>query len=343
MARNKHQTVRIRVLDQCFRNRNRQYTIDDLVDACNDAIGDIYGGSISVRTIRDDIKFMRDSQGYNAPIVAKEWNGKKCIYFYSDPHFSVFKTELNQDEIDKLKATIQIFGRFKGLPQFEWMEELLTGLEDKFTTHGNDNCVIGFEQNVDYTAVGYLSELFGAIINKQVLKIHYRTFKGVDHNWTLHPYYLKQYNSRWFLFGRDNDNQSSILNVPLDRIVDCITTNITYIKNDLVDFEDYFDDIIGVTKYSGQSECRIMLKFDAERFPYILSKPIHGSMKIVDKKNCIIELSLKPNKELEALIFSFGNQVEVLEPQWLRKQIKEKIEDLMVKYLSVQVNCIDMK
>lgn len=343
MARNKHQTVRIRVLDQCFRNRNRQYTIDDLVDACNDAIGDIYGGSISVRTIRDDIKFMRDSQGYNAPIVAKEWNGKKCIYFYSDPHFSVFKTELNQDEIDKLKATIQILGRFKGLPQFEWMEELLTGLEDKFTTHGNDNCVIGFEQNVDYTAVGYLSELFGAIINKQVLKIHYRTFKGVDHNWTLHPYYLKQYNSRWFLFGRDNDNQSSILNVPLDRIVDCITTNITYIKNDLVDFEDYFDDIIGVTKYSGQSECRIMLKFDAERFPYILSKPIHGSMKIVDKKNCIIELSLKPNKELEALIFSFGNQVEVLEPQWLRKQIKEKIEDLMVKYLSVQVNCIDMK
>lgn len=343
MARNKHQTVRIRVLDQCFRNRNRQYTIDDLVDACNDAIGDIYGGSISVRTIRDDIKFMRDSQGYNAPIVAKEWNGKKCIYFYSDPHFSVFKTELNQDEIDKLKATIQILGRFKGLPQFEWMEEILTGLEDKFTTHGNDNCVIGFEQNVDYTAVGYLSELFGAIINKQVLKIHYRTFKGVDHNWTLHPYYLKQYNSRWFLFGRDNDNQSSILNVPLDRIVDCITTNITYIKNDLVDFEDYFDDIIGVTKYSGQSECRIMLKFDAERFPYILSKPIHGSMKIVDKKNCIIELSLKPNKELEALIFSFGNQVEVLEPQWLRKQIKEKIEDLMVKYLSVQVNCIDMK
>ena len=343
MARNKHQAVRIRVLDQCFRNRNRQYTIDDLVDACNDAIGDIYGGSISVRTIRDDIKFMRDSQGYNAPIVAKEWNGKKCIYFYSDPHFSVFKTELNQDEIDKLKATIQILGRFKGLPQFEWMEELLTGLEDKFTTHGNDNCVIGFEQNVDYTAVGYLSELFGAIINKQVLKIHYRTFKGGYHNWTLHPYYLKQYNSRWFLFGRDNDNQSSILNVPLDRIVDCITTNITYIKNDLVDFEDYFDDIIGVTKYSGQSECRIMLKFDAERFPYILSKPIHGSMKIVDKKNCIIELSLKPNKELEALIFSFGNQVEVLEPQWLRKQIKEKIEDLMVKYLSVHVNCTDAK
>ena len=47
MSRNKHQDVRIRVLDQCFRNRSRKYTIDDLVDACNDAIGDIYGGGIS--------------------------------------------------------------------------------------------------------------------------------------------------------------------------------------------------------------------------------------------------------------------------------------------------------
>ena len=87
MSRNKHQDVRIRVLDQCFRNRSRQYTIDDLLDACNDAIGDIYGGGISIRTIRDDIKFMRDSQGYNAPIVTKEWDGKKCIYFYSDYFF----------------------------------------------------------------------------------------------------------------------------------------------------------------------------------------------------------------------------------------------------------------
>lgn len=343
MSRNKHQDVRIRVLDQCFRNRSRQYTINDLVDACNDAIGDIYGGGISIRTIRDDIKFMRDSQGYNAPIVTKEWDGKKCIYFYSDPHFSVFKTELNQGEIDKLKATIQILSRFRGLPQFEWMEGLLTGLEDKFATRGNDNCVISFEQNIDYTAVGYLSELFDAIINRQVLKIHYRTFKGVDHHWTLHPYFIKQYNSRWFLFGRDDDNQCSILNVPLDRIVDCTTTKITYIKNDLVDFEEYFDDIIGVSMYPNQNECKVLLKFDAERFPYIISKPIHGSMKTVDKENCIIELNLKPNKELEALIFSYGNQVEVLEPQWLREQIKEKIEDLMTKYSSVRINCTDEK
>lgn len=343
MSVNKHQEVRLRVLDKCFRNRRRNYTIDDLVDACNDAIGDIYGKSVSLRTIRDDIKFMRDSQGYAAPIATKEWDGKKCIYYYSDPHFSIYNTELDQEEVDKLKATLQILGRFKGLPQFDWMAGLLAGLEDKFGFRGNDECIIGLEQNIDYIAIEYLSQLVDAIINRQVLQIQYRTFEGVEYNWTLHPYYIKQYNSRWFLFGRNNDEPDKIYNVPLDRIVTCNPTNITYQKNDLVDFEEYFDDIIGVTMQPNQTEWKVLLQFDKARFPYILSKPIHGSMRVKDRDNGIVELCLKPNKELESLIFSFGNQVEVLEPQWLRKQIADKIRDLSNKYSVVKVSCTDQQ
>ena len=338
MSRNRHQDVRVRVLDRCFRSRQRQYTIDDLVDACNDAIGDIYGGKISIRTIREDIRFMRDTQGYNAPIVSEPWDGKKHIYYYSDPHFSIYKTELSEEEIDKLKATVKILGRFKGLPQFDWMGGLLEGLEDKFSIRGNDNCVIGLEQNIDYIAVEYLSDLFDAIINHQVLKIHYRKFSGIDHHWTIHPYYLKQYNSRWFLFGRDNDKPERIVNVPLDRIVNCQSSSIRYINNDLVDFDEYFDDIIGVTMNRNQKEYKVILKFDEGRFPYIVSKPIHGSMKIRDKENHIVELNLKPNKELEALILSFGDQVEVLEPQWLRDQISQKISHLMSIYSPVKID-----
>lgn len=32
---------------------------------------------------------------------------------------------------------------------------------------------------------GYLSELFYAIVSRQVLKVHYRIFKGVDYYWIL--------------------------------------------------------------------------------------------------------------------------------------------------------------
>jgi len=47
----------------------------------------------------------------------------------------------------------------------------------------------------------------------------------------------------------------------------------------------------------------------------------------------------RPNKELEARIFSYGNQVEVLKPEWLRRQIAEKIENLLKKYSIVQKDC----
>ena len=338
MPRNRYQEVRVRVLDKCFRNSRRKYTIDDLVVACNDALGNLYGASVALRTIYDDIKFMRD--GLHAPIETQKWFGNN-VFSYSDKKFSIYNNELDPNEFEKLETGLQLLSHFRGLPQFEWMAGLLAGLEDKFSIRGNDKCIIGLEQNIDYVAIEYLSELMDAIINKQVLQIHYRTFDGVEYNWTLHPYYIKQYNSRWFLFGRNNDEPERIYNVPLDRIVSCKRTKIKYIENDLVDFDEYFDDIIGVTVNPNQKEFSVVLKFDKARFPYVISKPLHGSMRINDKENGIVELRLQPNKELEALIFSFGNQVEVLEPKWLRHQIAEKIKDLSNRYSDVQVACTE--
>lgn len=341
MSKNKHQEVRFRVLNECFRNQHKHYTLDDLMDACNEALKDIYGVSISKRTLYDDIDFMKDSQGFNAPIVTEPWEGRKPVYRYSDPDFSIYNMQLKPEELDKLKATLEMLSRYKGLPQFDWMEGFIVGLEDKFGVRGNDKCVIGLEQNLDYKGVGYLSGLLDAIINKLVLQIKYRTFEGVEYDWTIHPYYIKQYNSRWFLFGRNHAKPDSICNIPLDRIEDIKPSKIKYMENDLAEFEDYFDDIVGVTQRPGQEECKVRLKFDQARFPYVLTKPLHGSMKIKDKENGIVELSLKPNKELESLIFSFGNQVEVLEPQWLREQMAEKVAELHKKYAAVKVDCTD--
>ncbi|MCF0223012.1 MAG: WYL domain-containing protein [Fibrobacter sp.] len=342
MSKNKHQEVRYKVLDECFSKRYGNYTIDDLLEECNKALADCDYDSVSERTIRDDIKFMR--KVYKAPIEPIPWNGKKCIYRYSDPKFSIFKTELHPDEIDKLRVVTQMLGQFKGLPQFEWIDELLAVLEGKFGTGGNNKCIIGLEQNLDYTAIMHLSGLVEAITNKLVLQIKYRKFSGEEHDWTIHPYYLKQYNSRWFLFGLNANEPDTVWNIALDRIVSFETSKEKYIENNLVeDFDEYFDEMIGVTKQKNQKNWKVELKFDKERFPYIVSKPLHGSMKIMDKENCIVELNLFPNKELEALILSFGNQVEVLKPKWMRKEIAKKIFDLSNKYSDVQVDCTKQK
>lgn len=72
MATNKNAQLRYQILDRCFSNFGRQYTIDDLVEEVNDRLLDINGTEVSLRQIREDIKFMRDSVGFNAPSEAAQ-------------------------------------------------------------------------------------------------------------------------------------------------------------------------------------------------------------------------------------------------------------------------------
>ena len=186
--------------------------------------------------------------------------------------------------------------------------------------------------------IEHLATLIDAATNKQTLIIGYCSFDEQEHTWIIYPYYLKQYNNRWFLFGL-NESFNSISNLPLDRIEIIKVTELPFKENQYVDFDTYFDDIIGVTKPDVSIPLEtITLKFDQRRFPYILSKPIHPSQKIVDESNGIIEIQVRPNKELEALVLSFGPQVEVLSPASLRNLISNKIAENLKKYFPVQLD-----
>ena len=59
----------------------------------------------------------------------------------------------------------------------------------------------------------------------------------------------------------------------------------------------------------------------------------------MDNDNRIVEISVIPNNELNALILSFGKEVEVLSPVLYREKIQGLIREAYEKYLPVQVDC----
>ena len=61
----------------------------------------------------------------------------------------------------------------------------------------------------------------------------------------------------------------------------------------------------------------------------------------MDFDNRIIEISVIPNNELEALILSFGKDVEVLSPASYREQIQNVIRESYENYFPMQIDCID--
>lgn len=339
MASNKHAQIRYKVLDDCFSNFRRKFYFNDLLERCNEALREIYGSEhsgIKTRTLRSDISYMRDRAGEVGVEIEVLEDGNGKYYRYSERDFSIYKHGLAEEDLAQLKETIMMLQRFNGMPNFDWMSELVVKLEDKLNLRGGSQSVVGYDENKSYTGLDWFQDLFDAIINKIVLRITYATFTEVSYEWIIHPYYIKEYNNRWFLFGLNEEN-GVLYNIPLDRIEEIQQVNKEYIDSK-DNIEEYLEDVIGVSVYPVEKE-NIQLKFSKHRFPYIMTKALHNSQRIVDFDNHIIEISVIPNNELDALVLSFGKDVEVLSPTSYREKIQTIIKETYEKYFTVQIDC----
>ncbi len=341
MATNKNAQLRYQILDRCFSNFQKRYEIDDLLNEVNEHLLDIFGTTVSIRQICEDIKYMRDRMSYKAPIVAYNYDGKKCYYRYSNPNFHIYNNELSVTDINKLQSVIDMLARFRGTATNVWLEEVISNLEYRFGLKSNAEHLVSFEQNEQLKGVEHLADIIDATINHQTLEIVYLTFKGKEITMTIHPYYVKQYNGRWFLYGL-NDELNRISNLALDRIMNYENSEKPFKKNESYDFSTYFDDVMGATIPNDDVKKEtIGLRFSANRFPYVISKPIHKSQKLVDDINCVVEIQVRPTRELDQQLFSFIPDVEILYPEWYRQQIKEKIAENLKKYSSMKIGCTD--
>ena len=334
MPINKNALLRYQILDRCFSDRHRRYEIEDLVDKVNEALLDLYGKTVSLRQIRADITYMRDRVSYNAPIVVRPIEGRRCYYTYEDPHFSIFNNELSLEEVKNLLSTIDMLGRYRS-PKNAWLEEVISSLELRFGIKARRENIVSFEQNDQLKGIEFLSDLIDAILNHQPLLMTYRPYKGGEQTMVIHPHYLKQYNTRWFLFGVEDHGEygMSPVNKALDRIVKFSVADVPFEENDKIDYENYFNDIVGVTHDRKHPEIEhVVLRFAKERFPYVVSKPIHHSQQVVNAEDGTVSVDVCINRELEQNIFSFGNQAEVLSPEWFRNQIKEKYKEIIKIY-----------
>lgn len=330
MADTKYPTIRYQTLDRCFRNKYKRYYIDDLIDACAEAIYDYCGKEIgcSRRTILNDIDFMESNAGWRIPLVRHK-DGRKVYYRYKDTNFTINETLLSESEYNKLNEAVSMLERFKGMPCFEWMDDLLFKLQSGFKK--SSTLILDFEHAPSLKGMHHLDRLFNSIFYKQTLEIEYRTFNNIVHAWTIHPYLIKQHNNRWFLFGKNASKGGAISNLPLDRIEGINDSGIPYEEDD-GRLQQMLDNIVGVTIDWDAEVKNVQLQFSEKRYPYVLTKPLHKTQTIVNEEERIIQIQVIPNKELESLILQFGNDVEILSPQGLRDQIKEKIQEMIKKY-----------
>lgn len=341
MPLNKNALIRYIALDKCFRDQKKSYTIESLLEQCNGAIKefDSKAKSIKKRQLYDDISSMK-SKPFSAPIKTYyPEEGRMANYSYEDFNFSIFNsTSLKEKEVTDIKAAILVLRSFKGLPQLDSFEKLLPKLNQSFALDPNieNIAVVAFDKNPFLKGMEHFPNLFQYIKRKLVLKILYHPFSGQQIEYIIHPYFLKEYNNRWFLLGK-NPEYDSLTNLPLDRIVSITALDDEDYEDTIIDFQEYFEDVIGVTIPENSEVEKIEIYADESIKGYISTKPLHESQTPLRKFEKGYKFSIKviPNPELESVILSFGEKIKILSPESLKDRLKMRLLESVKQYNEV--------
>ena len=325
---------RYQILDSCFQNTQREYTIDTLLQKVNDSIVDNeYGQPITLRQLRSDISFMKSQWGIE---FSGELDGRKTVYRYADPSFSIYQQAMPDHQKEAILTSIEFL---RGYTENNEMQNLLDILETaniSVENHNNPRRIIGSDLNDDYSGNQYKSILAGYIRDRQVLSIEYQSFHSPESKlYIFHPQFLKCYNNRWFLVGHTSDDLSRITLFALDRIHSVKVKKKNAYHDSGIDWSDYFMDMIGVSNDKNGVPQEVVLHFFNNRGRYVETKPLHHTQKkAIELKKGVHEIRLKLilNQEFEAELLRFGKDVKVIKPMSLADKMSDIYKQAIEHY-----------
>jgi len=177
-----------------------------------------------------------------------------------------------------------------------------------------------------------LQILLEAIKKQQKIRfLHYNYLTEEETDVLLDPYFLKEYLGRWYVVGLREDDK--IRTFGIDRISDLVITPLNFVKSKDAKARENFDSIIGLVYSYGKPQ-KVILSFTPRQGKYVKSLPWHHSQKVLVNNDNELRISLfvVPNYELYQQILMNGADVEVMEPEWLREEIKSKIKKALSRY-----------
>ena len=335
MAFSKNALIRYKTIDKCLQNHYRQWTLQDLIEACSNALNEYEGRNVNVsrRTVQMDLQMMRsDKLGYNAPIEVYD----KKYYRYAEPGYSITNIPISDTDMQVLSETVEMLRQFKDFSLFSEVGDIIQRLEDKvYAEKTHRPAVIHLDKNEKLKGLEHLDILYQAIIKKLVLCITYQSFRArIASNLTIHPLILKEYNNRWFLIGKTAPDKP-VLTLALDRIQEINYDLHTPYLEEEFDGDAFYKDTIGVTVLGPEHVHKVVLKINPMNAPYVLTKPFHQSQEVIETLKdggIIISIVVHLNFELERLILGFGDAIEVVAPEKLKHRISNKLRYALARY-----------
>ena len=175
--------------------------------------------------------------------------------------------------------------------------------------------------------------LLHAIQNNLIIRFTYTKYWNDEvSERSLEPYMLKESRYRWYLIAKDlKDNK--IKTFGLDRISNLEITKKKYSKSNNNNPNDIYKDCYGILTKQGLEPEEVILSFTPFQGKYIKSLPLHASQVIIaeSEKEIRVKLKIHITEDFLKELFSFGDEMIIIEPKSLRKKICSIFENAIIK------------
>lgn len=248
-----------------------------------------------------------------------------------------------------VKNTLQDYVRFckmsSGIFPMEWLSHFFENTQlllDMRREKDSGSVHIQTHMEQELRGIERLPVLNEYITEQNVISFVYHPYGKTPNAIIMHPHFLKEYNGRWFLFGYI-DGSRDISNFALDRIETepQVVEGIEYHAAPSGTYQDYFTNIVGVSHEKGIDgpEKVIIRTQSLYMHELVKSKKFHHTQKEIkefgeyeDGVYGEFELNVEYNRELKGKIMTYGEELKVVSPERLVKEIKESVERLKLFY-----------
>lgn len=181
----------------------------------------------------------------------------------------------------------------------------------------------------------YLHPIISAMKENRVLNITYHSYwKDVESNFDVQPYCVKLFRQRWYMVAKSTYYDEGPRIYSLDRIRELNTKDEIFVMPKDWNAEGYFNGCFGIIADQSVEKQIVKLKATAIQAKYIRDLKIHESQKEIERNEeySIFTFNIRPQFDFQQEILKNGEEVEVLEPQWLREEIAGKIKRMSDSY-----------
>jgi predicted DNA-binding transcriptional regulator YafY len=293
---------------------------------------------ISKTSMREAIHDLIDGTvfGVRAPIE----QDSRYRYHYTEAFELFHAYKLEDEEVLALHMVRDLLAFQSSNPLFaqfghsvEKLEEGM-GLEITNTPMTIPKSVIQTDDPPQYQGAENLPTILMAILQRRCLEFIYLKYDTMEYrSRKVRPLMLKEYRGRWYVVVEEHDIVGERKNFAIDRISDLGLLDEHFDYPSDFDPNSRYKDVIGIRIGDVDPLC-IRLWFSKSQIGYLDSLNLHASQRVVERldNGFVIELTIVPNYEFEAILLGYGADVKVLSPDSLALRHQELLRKALAVY-----------